>query len=521
MRTIAEDVGFVGGVGGGVFFENNNALRTSNCNAATNLLLVGPRPNGFEMVDVSPTKPALAQQLHHHHQYRHQLPRNRPLSTYALNPPHTPQQSSDSSCCSLSFSSSSAGGGSSIGGSIGSISTWTPPQPQPAAVVVNATNRQQVVPSPLSLLDIRVVTYHDRAVRIPAAANKHHHEAAGAGSRDGSKEHPATATNKENRNSASSFRTAASSRRAPCDDFEEERRAQPQPPPHSASQRPGGSSALAASSSNSSNNNNNTNSFYRSLLEDFHRQLEIASNQRVLYNQKRTFVLLEETSEVVFDSRIVEEWYRRAEREEQEEEEESAAAAGVAFTTSSARQVSRTITKKLVELLSTPAEKVQFALAKVEPWKHSQPLNCFDNVLSYCRVYHPRYEPVYVYACYDRGGSEKRYFELEPRALVRDRTTGKIKDITPSDEVLLGKPTLTRVCYVQHSMLTRTIVSGGGGDYGAGVPAPPSSRHSGRNGNYHNVHLHQHHWQQHQPQQQRVQYGFLVVKDFRTEGSDE
>jgi hypothetical protein len=40
-------------------------------------------------------------------------------------------------------------------------------------------------------------------------------------------------------------------------------------------------------------------------------------------------------------------------------------------------------------------------------------------------------EPIYVYAIFDKGS----YYEMEPHALVRNTRTGKIKDVTPTNEL--------------------------------------------------------------------------------------
>jgi hypothetical protein len=116
-------------------------------------------------------------------------------------------------------------------------------------------------------------------------------------------------------------------------------------------------------------------------------------------------------------------------------------------------QIATTINKGLNKLLSSPSEKAKFGFAEVEPWQQSKAGRCYKNVANFVG-YYPDYEPLYVYSIWDKGS----YYELEPHAIVRHTTTKKVKDITPTVEVLIGKTSLPKICYVQHTMLQRVLM---------------------------------------------------------------
>jgi hypothetical protein len=44
-------------------------------------------------------------------------------------------------------------------------------------------------------------------------------------------------------------------------------------------------------------------------------------------------------------------------------------------------------------------------------------------------------------------------------ALVKNNVTNKVLGITPTEEVIVGLPSLDRVCYVDHSTLQRLIIA--------------------------------------------------------------
>lgn len=106
-----------------------------------------------------------------------------------------------------------------------------------------------------------------------------------------------------------------------------------------------------------------------------------------------------------------------------------------------------------LQLFSTPGENAEFDYAKVEPWAQSVPAMCYKNIDRYCEAFPEEYEPIYVYSIYDKGS----YYELEPHALVKKRGSKQVTDITPTVEVLAGKPTLPKICYVKHSTLQQLI----------------------------------------------------------------
>ncbi|KAL3913711.1 MAG: hypothetical protein SGILL_006378 [Bacillariaceae sp.] len=116
--------------------------------------------------------------------------------------------------------------------------------------------------------------------------------------------------------------------------------------------------------------------------------------------------------------------------------------------------MAKTISKQLTTLLHTPNMKAEFAYATVDPWEHSKAVSCYHNVGRFCAV-NPNYQPLYVYTIWDQGS----FYELEPHALVQERNTQKVRDITPTVEVLLGKPCLSKVCYVFHPTLQGVLCS--------------------------------------------------------------
>ncbi|CAB9496490.1 expressed unknown protein [Seminavis robusta] len=118
-------------------------------------------------------------------------------------------------------------------------------------------------------------------------------------------------------------------------------------------------------------------------------------------------------------------------------------------------QIATTISKDLYNLLSTPSEKAKFGYAKVEPWEESKLAMCYQNVGRYVRKLPDTYEALFVYTVWDQGD----YYELEPHALVRDKATKQVKDITPTLEALKGQPSLPKVCFVEHSCLVNVICS--------------------------------------------------------------
>jgi hypothetical protein len=106
------------------------------------------------------------------------------------------------------------------------------------------------------------------------------------------------------------------------------------------------------------------------------------------------------------------------------------------------------ITKNLAKLFHTKKEKANFAFAKIQPWENSQQGKCYTNTKAYCKE-HPEYEPICVFAIYD----QEAYYELEHHSLVQHKKTKVFLDITPTLEVVLGMPSLKKICFVSHPMV--------------------------------------------------------------------
>lgn len=173
------------------------------------------------------------------------------------------------------------------------------------------------------------------------------------------------------------------------------------------------------------------NPFYSTLLTDSFGEQQRSSSSR------KKFAVVLETGQVTFDKKIVQKWLNVPPSNGKSDD-----------------TIATVISKELNRLLSTPGEKATFAYANVEPWEQSQPLRCYSNVTTFCRSLPNEYEPLYVYSIWDRG----TYYELEPHALVKNKSTGVAKDITPTMEVLVGAPSLAKICYVHHSTLEQLLI---------------------------------------------------------------
>jgi hypothetical protein len=139
---------------------------------------------------------------------------------------------------------------------------------------------------------------------------------------------------------------------------------------------------------------------------------------------------MNKSGDIIFDEDYVEKWYN-------------------AKPTKHERgSVATHITKDIVKLIRTPNEKAKFAYCDVQPWEFSAPTESYHNVKIFCHM-HPDHQPYYVYTIWDRG----HFYDLEPHTLVKNNVTNKVLDITPTVEVIIGLPSLDRVCYVQHSTL--------------------------------------------------------------------
>jgi hypothetical protein len=177
------------------------------------------------------------------------------------------------------------------------------------------------------------------------------------------------------------------------------------------------------------------NPFYKEVFKDARAVVEKNGGPK---STKKYFVV-NKSGDVIFDEDYVEKWYNAEPLYQHGRESQS---------------VPTTIAKDVVKIIRTPNEKAKFAYCDVQPWGLSALAECYSNVKKYCQM-RPDHHAYYVYTIWDRG----HFYELEPHALVKSNVTNKVLDITPTVEVIIGLPTLDRVCYVHHSTLQRLIIA--------------------------------------------------------------
>jgi hypothetical protein len=175
------------------------------------------------------------------------------------------------------------------------------------------------------------------------------------------------------------------------------------------------------------------NPFYKEVFKDARAVVEQNGGPK---STKKCFVV-NKSGDVIFDEDYVEKWYNTEPTKH-----------------GPLSSIPTNITKDIVKLIRTPNEKPKFAYCDVQPWELSAPANGYSNVNMFCRM-RPDHQPYYVYTIWDRG----HFYELEPHVLVKNNVTNKVCDITPTVEVIIGLPSLDRVCYVHHSTLQRLIIA--------------------------------------------------------------